>query len=222
MPDIFAGVLVLCMVLVECCADRLSTIETLALLMHATASVTFHVSHLVIALALLAQGTLLWVFSSAGRRCLRPLLLAIPVFAGLSGLLIYPWIVRHDLALAPNSLPWPLARAMTDGPAMVYLRASCDKTHYVLCDNLDSIPTNEPEAFIWSSGSPVQSPAFQQIRRQSNAILLGTIEMYPMWMLRIALGHFAAQLVSVQSEAFFHRLRSRQVTKRPAPHCTRI
>ncbi len=203
MPDIFAGVLVLCMVLVECCADRLSTIETLALLMLATASVTFHVSHLVIALALLAQGTLLWVFSSAGRRCLRPLLLAIPVFAGLSGLLIYPWIVRHDLALAPNSLPWPLARAMTDGPAMAYLRASCDKTHYVLCDNLDSIPTKEPEAFIWSSGSPVQSPAFQQIRRQSNAILLGTMEMYPIWMLRIALGHFAAQLVSVQSEAFF-------------------
>jgi hypothetical protein len=196
MPDVFAGMLILAMFLLGYRSDRLRRWETPYLMVLATCAIMFHVSHLIIGLALLVQGALIWLAVPKWRRAVRPVLLAVPVLAGLVALVTYPWIARHQIALAPNGLQYHLARLWVDGQARAYLRHVCPTTPYALCRHMD-IKTDEADQVLWAFGAD-----FKAVRAESSRIILGTIRAYPGWVAESAAKNFGRQLVTFQSEAW--------------------
>lgn len=200
MPDIFASVLILAAFLLGFGSGRLTRLETTLVVALAIASILFHVSHLLIMMALLLFTVTLWLGLPWWRGQVRPLLLAVSTVLGLAGLLIYPWVTRHDLALAPNSLPYALARFYSDGPAKAYLYENCPAAGYTICNYLGRLPDNDIE-FVFKP--PVQSSAFGAIRQESTRIMLGTFAQYPLWCAETTLMNFARQLITLRSEAYF-------------------
>jgi hypothetical protein len=195
MPDVFAGILILAMYLLGYRSDRLRRWETPYLIVLATSAILFHASHLAIGLALLGQGVLTWLLSPKRRKQVRLVLLAIPVGAGLAGLLAYPLIVRHQIALAPNSLPYYLARLWVDGQARSYLQQTCKTTPYALCHRMDDIGTEDTVQFIFGLGADIQA-----VRAEASRITLGTIRTYPGWVARSAAENFGKQLLTFRLE----------------------
>ena len=203
MPDIFVGALILAFCLLALCRDRLRPGERAYLAVLIVAAIAFHVSHLAVAMTLWGQTAAMWAALPWWRARIRPARLALPVVAGCCTLVVYPWLTLHDLALAPASLPWPLARLWADGLAQRYLNAACPTTHYILCDYLASVPDGSPEAFLWGDGSAVQDADFQAVRAEAPQIVMKTLGSYPMAAARLAAWRFVHQLATIGSAAQF-------------------
>jgi len=146
MPDLFTGLLVIALAL-------LAARPSWTLAAAATAMITMHLSHLPLAVAVLA-GVLAWRW---WRDHARPGWAAVvpPVLA--AGLLLGTNLVVHGrAAIAPFGGVFLLARLIEDGPARTVLARDCDHAAWALCrDRADLPPT--ADAILWSPASPLQA-----------------------------------------------------------------
>lgn len=199
MPDIFAGILVLALFLLGACRDRISRGETAYLLLLATAAASFHLSHLPLTAIIAVAGLLAHRLCPSLRPLLRrDLLLAPPLFA--LALLALPSLLQP--AAAAKSPPFLLARLIADGPGRAYLEAVCPARPFALCRHLDRLPPSAEE-FLWYFLAPLEAADHAAIRAEANAIILGTIAMFPAEVARDAAVATIGQLLTIRSVSEF-------------------
>ncbi|WP_431281576.1 hypothetical protein ACQW02_19495 [Humitalea sp. 24SJ18S-53] len=195
MPDVFAGVTVLSLWLLA--LGRLSRAEGWAMLALGAFAVAVHLSHLVIAAAVIA-GVLLLTWR------LRPVLRATaPLAIALVFLLVSNGIGHGRLAISPYGATFALARLQADGPATALLRARCPDAGWYLCGFVDRLPMDSDQ-FLWDPASPVARDAAGNTRpmgtvliaAEAAQIVAATLRAYPLEVLRAAAQNLARQLVT--------------------------
>lgn len=195
MPDVFAGLAVLGMFLLGFALDRLSRGERIAVLAFTTLSIAVHLSHLPIALGLLAAVPVVGFLSGAGRsirwRSLATVggAVALAVGAAVSTNIVY----RDRPAISPNGQIFVLARLVADGPATSYLREHCGKEHFALCSELGRLPM-DATSFLWRRSGPLERLGIDTLRAEAGPIVAGTIRSYPLWTLELAARNTITQL----------------------------
>ena len=191
-PDVFAGLLLLCVLIALRYGRRLGRGETALVLGTLAFAVAAHVSHVLLGGAL-ALGVLLL---GEGAQRKAGLLLAGGVAAGVAAVLAASLVGFGEASIAPKRYPIVLARAIEDGPALWHLEEHCAEYRYTVCEVFpDGIP-GDVGSFLWQEGgvrdraTPTQMEA---IRAEEALILRRAFAEYPFFQVRRAGGNFAEQ-----------------------------
>ena len=143
MPDVFAGLTILCSGVLAVYWNRLRRWECIGVAAVFLFAVAAHPSHLALAAVIL-------VFV-LGCRLLRlgprvPWPAMVLMGAGLLGGLAAEWVFNKAVAAAtgapPVRLPHSLAHLVEMGPGTEYLRRNCPQAGYVACDYVANFPTH--------------------------------------------------------------------------------
>ncbi len=202
LPDVFAGVLILALFLLGFCRDRLSRPETIYLVVLATLSICFHLTHVLLAFAVAGAGCLTWIVFAQSRRRVRPLLLVAPIALALGVTFAYSFAAFRNIAFTQYGPPILLARIISDGTGRAYLEKTCPELHYQICPYLDRLPDNE-EYILWRVLPTVEFSDYKKFQAEQGAIVLGTVRMFPWQVAWNALANTARQFVSIDSESVF-------------------
>lgn len=199
MPDVFSGVAALAIFLLGFCAHRLGRGERVAITALGAFAVTVHLSHLVVALALVAVVVLL-------RFRVAPVLRAAAVPGVAVCVLLGVNLADAGRAtLSQNGAIFLLARLQADGPAVETLRTHCPAAGWYLCGFVDRLPMDS-DTFLWSPESPVSRDAAGAARfmgsvtlaPEAGAILRATIAERPVAVLRAMAGNALHQIIRVR------------------------
>jgi hypothetical protein len=148
MPDVFAPVVLVALLLLGFARDRLSWGEAAWLGLLATLGIAAHLSHLPLAGAVLVTVLVLRRRLRPGLRVAAPLLGAVLVLLGTN-------LWGHGRAtLSSHGATFALARLQDDGPAAAVIRERCPESGWYLCAFTDRLPMDSDE-FLWSPDSPV-------------------------------------------------------------------
>ena len=196
MPDVFAPVVLIALLLLGFSRDRLSRAEAVALGLLAAVGIAAHLSHLPLAAAIIALVLLL-------ARRVRPVLRAAAPLAGAVLILLATNLWGHGrAALSPHGATFALARLQADGPAAAVIRARCPDSGWYLCAFADRLPM-ESDEFLWDPASPVNRAPDGTDRflggallsAEAGAIVRETLRAYPLDVAMMALRNSWTQLV---------------------------
>ena len=146
MPDLYAGLLILAAAALAFGWASLRPVERCALLGLYVAAITFHPSHLLLALGL--SGVALLLPGRRPERGGRLMRLGLPALAAAGLLLAIGWSGFGEASLTPRGPPFLLARSWEDGPARDYLAAACPEAGWAICAELDRLAPSAQE-FLW-------------------------------------------------------------------------
>jgi hypothetical protein len=195
-PDLFTGMLVLCLWLLGFRMTVLSVPERLWLLLLTTITVAVHQSHLPLTLGLALLGgavLLVWrgwrpALSGMVRMAVPPLLAAVALVAvNLAG--------HGRAALSPYGAVFVATRLIYDGPGLAMLRQACPEAGYRICPLLDRLsPWHnhflwEPDGTLYGhlGGPKAWTP-------EANAIIAETLRVAPLGVVLALLRNTAEQL----------------------------
>ncbi|WP_308071659.1 hypothetical protein, partial [Roseomonas sp. CECT 9278] len=147
MPDVFAGVAPICLLLLGLVRDRLSRVEAAWLALLGAFAVAVHLSHLPTALALVVFVAL------ATRRVMPPLRAALPVVIATAGLVAANAWAFGKPSLSPHGAVFLLARLQADGPAAATIRFACPRAGWHLCGFATRLPMDS-DHFLWNADGP--------------------------------------------------------------------
>lgn len=148
MPDVFAPIVTLALLLLGFCRDRLRVGEARWLALLAAFGIAAHLSHLPLAAAIIGMVLLLGRDWRASARVGLPLLGAIAILLATN-------LWGHGRAsLSPHGATFMLARLQADGPATAVIRARCPDSGWYLCAFADRLPMDS-DTFLWAPDSPV-------------------------------------------------------------------
>lgn len=148
MPDVFAPIVLLALLLLGFARAALTQAETLWLGLLAAIGIATHLSHVPLALALV-------VFVALVARRAWPLLrVAAPLAAAILLLLGTNYWGHGRAVLSPHGATFALARLQADGPAAAVIRDHCPESGWYLCAFADHLPMDS-DAFLWEADSPV-------------------------------------------------------------------
>lgn len=147
MPDIFAAIAPLCLLLLGFARERLALAEAAWLVLLGAVAVAVHLSHLPTALALV-------VFIGLVTRRVMPVVrAAVPVVIAVSGLVaVNAWAIGRP-TLSPHGAVFLLARLQADGPAAATIRTHCPQAGWHLCGFVDRLPMDS-DTFLWDPQAP--------------------------------------------------------------------
>ncbi|HVY03152.1 MAG TPA: hypothetical protein VG983_05805, partial [Caulobacterales bacterium] len=195
MPDVWAGLAILCFALLLAYRDRLKRREAIIVSALLWFALVAHLSHLLTAIVLLAAAA---AIAWARRAQLANLRLPAAILAAaIAGSAMGPNLLRlGDLpARAP---PFLTARLLEAGPGRAALPAICAKQAFAICAFADRPLTNGAE-ILWSadrargvfSASPHQTKA--RLSREDKAFALAVFARAPLTTLLAAAGGATAQ-----------------------------
>ena len=153
MPDVFAGFEAAAIVLAMLYFERLKRWEVALLWLLLVACMSFHVSHPMLAVPLVAgAGLLAWrLGASLKGQALRALFVISALVVGVGVVKAYGWAyeLRSGSELRPP--PFITARLLVDGPAKRFLLAKCtdDSTPFVVC-RYRFQPMPDTDTVLWS------------------------------------------------------------------------
>jgi hypothetical protein len=181
MPDVMAGVAVLAVFLLGFAPHRLSRAEAAFAVALGAVAVGSHLSHLVVAAAVV--GIVLLV----GRRLRPALLAALPVMLAVVALLAVNLLANGRAVLSANGATFLLARLQDDGPATRLLRDRCPGAGWHLCAHVHRLPMDSDE-FLWDPASPLHveadgTPVFMgsvRIAPEAREIVAATLAAHPL------------------------------------------
>ena len=194
MPDLYAGLLILAAATLAFAWASLRRGERLGLIGLYLAAITFHQSHLLLAVALAGMVVLLPASWPERRR--RLACLALPVPAAVLLLLAIGWFGFGEASLSPRGPPFLLARSWEDGPARSYLAATCPEAGWAICAELGRLAPTAQE-FLWRQADSYWSmePATRAaVRAEEKVILLRAVLADPMAQLHASLANATLQL----------------------------
>jgi hypothetical protein len=201
MPDIFAGILLMCVFLLAFGRDRLGWCELAGVTVTLMAAASFHASHWLLALMLAA----LLAIGAAMRPSMIPqpvravLLVAVPIVGTMVAVFSTSYLLGGSFAPAIHPPPFLLARVIADGPGDAWLKQNCGDGRYALCSHAGNLPT-DADFFLWNGEGPIwSSPAWvrQRILDEQDEIVWGAVTSYPLWQIGESLKNFAEQLVDL-------------------------
>ena len=192
MPDALTGLVPLCIFLLA--FGSLTTGQALWVGGLSVLAVASHLSHLPVALALLALVLLLtWRLGPVLRAGL-PVALAVPL------LCLANMVAFDRFTPSPHGAAFLLARLQADGPAAALLRDRCPDAGWHLCAFTDQLPMDS-DAFLWDEASPLNREADGTLRRmgalrgsaEARLIIGETISAYPLRVAIAGIGNALAQ-----------------------------
>lgn len=152
MPDVWSGVLVALLGIAICFRSRMSTAESVAVLIACGIIATFHATHVLLAVAMAIAGLL--VAPNIGQRVRGATIGMATALTGLAASLIFSVVVERYLGQEPISPPFLSARLTDSGPGVDYLAAHCEPETgpeaFALCRYRDRLPI-ESDSFLWST-----------------------------------------------------------------------
>ncbi len=202
MPDIFAGILVPALFLTAFCRDRLTRAERVWFPILIVLSIMLHPTHLAIAAVLGALAWLLWCVRPSRPAAMSAAILTAAPAIGFALSMAGSIALFDQARLTPDGAPYFLGRLIADGPGLNYLRESCAKgARYELCREVDNFP-RETWQVLWDPNSPLRTHAgFRaEVMEEADAIVRGTILMFPGQVLSNAWDAFQRQFVTIDSE----------------------
>ncbi|HUO23927.1 MAG TPA: hypothetical protein VMU59_15540 [Caulobacteraceae bacterium] len=208
MPDVFAGLAGLGMVLLLAYGDRLSRVSKIGVTALMAASFSFHTSHSATVLLCLAPAmVLLWLLKAPARQTVRgaALVLAAALVSMAAGKL-YAGAFEMRTGHALGRPPFLMARMLADGPGRAYLEKVCTgpDTPYVVCrfkgDSLarsdDILWEDKPGLGVFDMVKPPDQLLMEQ---QQGDFIRGVIAFDPAGVLGSALRNWWRQLTKVSS-----------------------
>ena len=201
MPDVFAGVLILSLFLLEFCGQRLSLLQKVYFVVLVAFCINIHLSHFPIAIAILGATFLLRALAGSRKGVARPGLGLASVMLAVCVSLTISWKLWGGISQVPNASPILLARVLTDGPGKDYLDAECGRQRFVLCGYRNKLHGSE-EDFLYMPDSPLYvSGRMKQIKAEAMPIVLGSFEMFPLRTIRDAIRQWVLQASSFLMDA---------------------
>jgi hypothetical protein len=206
MPDIYAGVAVICVALLFAYADRMSSLERVALAAILAASAMFHPTHLPIAAALTLVGIGATHFLRSERRPLRVrALLATGSALGVAVALQFAFDTaqRAVLGASPKRPPFLMARLLADGPGRLYLDSVCPETATFLVCAYRNGSFETSDQFLWSSAGEAgvfqTLPVDQRLRliEEEPRFVTAVAMHYPLRVLKSAVANAVEQFVLI-------------------------
>ncbi len=197
MPDVFAPIVLLALLLLGFARHTLSRRAAVWLGLLASIGIAAHLSHLPLAASIVVMVLLL------GRR-LRPALRSAAPLAMAIVLLLSTNLWGHGRAsLSPHGATFALARLQADGPAAELIRARCPDSGWYLCAFADRLPMDSDE-FLWALDSPVNRAPDGTARFLGGALLSAeageivaeTLRAHPLAVAAAMLRNTLIQLVS--------------------------
>lgn len=201
MPDIFAGALVVALLLLAFDRARLHWGEQLALAAVATFAVSAHASHILVALLMLGAFALgqLW----ARWRRSAPLdwrglaWLAGPIALGTGMILALSISGFGEVSVAPKRYPFLLARSIEDGPGRWWLAENCATHRYTVCKFAADLPNRANILFgpdgLTARATPEELDA---MRAEEAEIVRAATLAYPLHQVRSAASSTLYQITS--------------------------
>jgi hypothetical protein len=157
-----------------------------------------HATHLLLTgfiLVLLAVLLVLRRRTMEGRGRALATVAIVLVIAAASQLTLHKFLYGRA-SLDGNRLPYLSARFIADGPEREYLQTHCATEHWVLCANVDRLPSNDDEFIwgddtIWTRSSQTER---KQMLREEVPLIVRTVRTYPKQQIGISLHAFLDQL----------------------------
>jgi hypothetical protein len=200
MPDVFAPITLLALLLLGFWRDSLTRAEAGWLALLAMLGIATHLSHLVLAGAVVLAVLLVGRSLRATLRVAAPLLGAVLILLGSN-------LWGHGRAvLSPHGATFGLARLQADGPAAAVIRARCAAFEpgvgWYLCAFTGRLPMDS-DGFLWEPDSPVNqapdgTPRFlggALLSPEAGEILGETLRAEPLWVAGAMLRNTLRQLV---------------------------
>lgn len=195
MPDVFTGLLVLVLALLIFRPKCLSTRERLLLAAFAAFMIAAHLSHVLLAFALLLVllPTRRW-FGAATPLGLRGHLYAMaPCVLAVVAMISVNHLAFGRASLSPYGNVFLLARIVYDGPGMNVLRRDCPASGWRLCDFVNRMPATSDE-FLWRPDGPVVlSGGAKRVSLEAGPIIAAALEAEPATELLALLSNTAEQ-----------------------------
>lgn len=208
MPDIFAGLAGIGLVLLMAYGDRLGRASQIGLFLLMAASFSFHTSHSLMILAALAPAAALTWALGAPR---RPLLIGaglvlaaalLSVLAGKAYVAAFQMRTGHDLGRPP----FLMARLLADGPGRRYLTRVCTgpDTPFIVC-RFKGASLTRSDDILWEDKpglgvfNAVKPPEQLVMEQQEGAFVRGVIFSDPGGVALAALRNWGRQMVKISS-----------------------
>jgi hypothetical protein len=196
MPDVFAPAVLLALLLLAFAQESLSRAEALGLGALAAIGIAAHLSHLPLALAIIALVLLLTRRLAPVLRAAAPVVVAVAILLGTN-------LWGHGrAALSPHGATFMLARLQADGPAAAVIRDRCPDAGWYLCAFADRLPMDSDD-FLWRPDSPVNrapdgTPRFlggALLSAEAGAIVAETLRARPLEVAQTMLANALRQLI---------------------------
>lgn len=208
MPDVFAGLSGLGLVMLMAYGDRMSLAGKAGVFLLMTASFTFHTSHSLTALAVLAPAAALLLAARAPWRQVLAGAGMVLVAAGLAVLAGKAYGAAFEMRTGhPLSRPpFLMARLLADGPGRDYLAKVCvglDQP-FLLC-RFKGAPLTRSDDILWEDKpgvgvfNAIKPPEQLIMEQQEGAFVRGVILSDPMGVLGAALRNWGRQLTKISS-----------------------
>lgn len=212
MPDLFTALLAILIAILVLAPAGFGRLEMPAIAGLATAMIVFHLSHIWIALGLLAilLPTRRWLGASSvlGWRGLA--LAASPLLAAIAMLCAVNCAAFGRLSVSPFGNVFLLARLLYDGPAEVVLERDCGTVHWHMCRYIDVLPPHRTlypssDDFLWEPKGPLHSlGGAKLLSLEAGSIISHALHEQPLQVLRASLSNLGHQLLLFQSGDGLH------------------
>lgn len=206
MPDSFSGLLVAGLASLILFWPHLNRWSRALLILMATAAVTFHATHVMVAVV---TGVLSLLVSDRRRTTIiRGIALCGGLFLVAAGAhLAFVIAVESKLGTTPIAPPFLSARLIDDGPGYRELRRSCPTERWALCPYLARMP-QPSDTFLWSNDPQigvfmaVPPDAQRAIGEQDRRFAVAVLASQPAAVMRSALGSTWRQVTAYELEHF--------------------
>ncbi len=196
MPDVFVGLIPLCIFLICYSNSRLSPIELLFCWLILTASISFHTSH-----TLLTVGLLLTLLIISAWRPLRPSFFGwvASLFAlsiGILSVVLFAYVSKVVFGSWPQNIPFLTARGIEDGPVIELINNDCGGYKFAVCQ-LSPLNSPDSQQFLWDREGPFQTADYdtkQKLSDEDLMVFLTAARAYPKMQVLASFKNFIEQL----------------------------
>ena len=205
MPDVFSGYSAMAAVLLLVFWDRLKVAERIGLAMLLGFAMTFHTSHLLNAVAILALGGALmrWLKPPRVAATASLLTVAAAILGAALANGVYKEAVKIKTGDEMRRPPFLAMRVLADGPGRRYLRAACERgEQYVLCQ-FRNLALDNSQDLLWSDDRKkgiFNVTTFEnrlQMEREESRFVLNAVAFDPLGEIIAAVENWGQQLTMI-------------------------
>jgi len=196
LTDIFAGLSVLALFLLDAHGQKISALEKFSLFLFTAFSAATHSATFGVLFGLCVLGFLAWPFLR-GRISLWGLLQgSLTLIVGGAMLLAANYGLSGQLAWTPGGVGVAFGRMLQDGIVARYLNDHCGKEKLKLCPYRNELPPTADD-FLWGDSMFNTLGRFQGLNDEMGHIVTGSLKDYPLWQTEAALKATGEQLLEV-------------------------
>lgn len=205
MPDIFAGITILAILLLMLDMGQLSHWARWLVIILLAGAISFHASHLPlgIGLAIVAVALRWYIDTGRGRAAMRlAATLLCPILLALAVTLTGSWVGYGQASVEAKRYPLTLARSIEDGPARWLLQQECRRPRFAVCELYGTAIPSTVADFLWGSNGIAERATPEQldrIRAEEHEIVMLAAQRYPGEQASRVTSNFLHQLVTFSS-----------------------